>query len=103
MGIFKNYAKNLAVINGSDSATNFSDAAFENGNVICDKSRTTLVLMSPDLFLNLAESGFDSMKMTRCQQLIIDKIQFRDLPLLRFTHDGKVRLGLRGMRVVIAA
>lgn len=85
---YSNCAKSIAVEQGADSVDNFSDDAFRHADVTCYRSRTTLILISPDLFLSLAKSGTDQVKMSRCQNLFDDDVKFSDLPLLTFHHDG---------------
>jgi hypothetical protein len=70
------------------------DRYFERSNaelsdVHNDKSRSTLVYMTPADFLRVAEHGFDQQKQSNVDGLLKQGVKFRSLPTLSFFHDGQ--------------
>jgi hypothetical protein len=54
-----------------------------------DKSRSTLVYMTPAEFLHVAEHGVDQTKQSNVDELLKQGVKFRSLPMLSFMHDGE--------------
>lgn len=51
-------------------------------------SRTTLVYMSPDDYLKVAQAGFSQGKTDRVAAVLERGEKFRETPMLQFAHDG---------------
>jgi len=74
----------------------FKDDAFERIG-LTPKSRETLIVMSPENFLSLAnEAKEDSEKLKPLQELREKGQKFGDVPFLEFVHDGEGKAKVTG-------
>jgi len=75
-----------------ENAVHDGDAYFDMADVAetrNDRSRTTLVYMSPGDFLRVAEHGQDQDKEAKITDLLDRGVKFRSIPMLTFVHDNR--------------
>ena len=67
----------------------FSIKALENAYTQEINSRNILIYINPQDFLRVAMSGHSEEKSNHVKNLVINDVQFNEIPFLNFVHDGE--------------
>lgn len=95
------FQRTVGLTESVDATARDGDAYFNLNHpdveeVYNDRSRKTLVYMSPDDFLLMAEDGANDEKQANANDVAAQGIKFREVPWLSFVHDGKGRAQVIG-------